>query len=147
MSIKALPTASLAQADQMRYNYRAKVPEDTTIEALMSDSFWAHVANRLQFGTKIEVIAIEGTWYQEFLVANVGSNWARVVPIIDRVEMIQGVPNESVPAGYEITHRGPELKYVLDRLSDNKRLKTGFNSKSEAIAWLQNHLKVPTKAA
>lgn len=145
--MKTLPVTNLVQAEQVRYSYRAKVPEDTTEAALADKAFWSHVANRLQFGTKIEILAEEGTWYQELLVVEVGNNWARVAPIMARISLEQAAPDEIIPSGYEVKWKGPALKYTVERLSDAKRLQTGFASKNEAAKWIAQHLSGTAKAA
>lgn len=141
--VKTLPTANLQTVEQARYAYLAKVPEHVTEEELLEPVFWSHVASRLPFRTRIEVWAIDGTWFQELVVYD---NQAHVAPIGERIRFLQGTPEEAaVPEGFSITHRGPELLWVVDRNSDSKRLHQGASSKADALKWLADYRKAGMK--
>ena len=116
------------------------VPEaGTPFEALLNDSYWAHVSAKMKPQSQIEVWAEDGSYYAELLVLDAGKLYAKVATKVHiKLDAIEVKEGGLMVEGYEVKWQGPHLKWCVLRGKD--RLKDGMD-KASAIHWMQNHAK------
>ena len=131
-------------AEQLRQDWVVNAEEGTSVQDVLDPGYWSHMAAQLKIYDHVEVRLETGEWVLELIALDVGRNYARmyVTQKYDFAEV-----DVSTPSG-AITHRvdwkGPQRKHVVIRLSDSAVLQEGFSNKADAIAWMENHIKVST---
>lgn len=68
----SLGVNGLKLADSVRSVYQITAPAGSQAEDLLNPRFWVHCARRLRLGDRIEVIAVDASWYAELRVMEVG---------------------------------------------------------------------------
>ncbi len=120
----------------IRFNVFRATPEiDTPVSAMLDRGYWAHVSANLRPGDKIEVIPEDFSYFAELIVIDAGKLYANV-------RLLRNEPLSEpikVKAGYDIKWAGPYAKFRVVRGKDV--LQEGFADKSDANAWLENHVK------
>lgn len=129
-------------AEQLRQDWVVNAEEGTTVQDVLNPGYWAHIAARLQIYDHVEVRLETGEWVLELIVLDVGRNYARlyVKQKYDFAEVDVSAPSNALT--HRVDWKGPQRKHVVVRLSDSAILQEGFSNKSEAIAWMENHIKV-----
>ena len=129
-------------AEQMRQDWVVNAEEGTTIQDVLDTGYWAHMASQLQLYDHIEVRLETGEWILELIVLDIGRNYARVYVAQkhDFAEVDLKAPSGAIT--HKVEWKGPQRKYVVIRISDSAPLQEGFTSKPEALAWMENHIKV-----
>lgn len=123
-----------------RRNIFSVTPEHgTPFEEILKDGYWAHVSAKMKPGDRVEVMAEDGSYFAELLVQDAGRLYAKVAALrhvkLEAVEVKEGGLSME---GYEVTWKGPQLKWCVMRGKD--RLKDGMD-KNSAIQWMQSHAK------
>lgn len=119
------------------------VEQGIGIDQCLDPAFWAHVASQFTPYTEITARTDDGTWYAKFLVLSCGRGWAKVKPIMattlttSDVDMTQADRVET----HEINWGGPFHKFRVIRKRDSVVVKSQCQTKSEATAWLADHLR------
>ncbi len=131
-------------AEQMRQDWVVNAEEGTTIQDVLTPGYWAHMAAQMQVYDRIDVRLETGQWLLELIVLDVGRNYARVYLAHrhDFAEVDMDVPTNAIT--HKVEWKGPQRKHVVIRLSDSAAIQEGFSTKSEAMAWMENHIKVAT---
>lgn len=131
-------------AEFARVIYQAEPELGVTPEDMLSPEYWAHVAQQLQPGCRIEAIAEDNSWFAEFLVIRAERTWARVA-LLRKVVLGEGDTIEEIEDDEEgdvlIKWRGRHSKWSVVRKSDKEVLKEGMSQKQEAKAWLDEYNK------
>lgn len=129
-------------AEQMRQDWVVNAEEGTSVQDVLDPGYWAHMAQHLQLYDHIEVRLETGEWILDLIVLDVGRTYARVY--LANKHSFDEV--DTAPPVGAITHKvewkGPQRKYVVIRNSDSAALQEGFATKPEALAWMENHIKV-----
>jgi len=135
--LEQIHPTKFAQSEVVR-NQWAVTPEfDTPAEALLDPAYWAHVSAKLRRGDVITAMAVDDSYFAEYLVLEAGKLFAKVV-LIRKVEITaKQIFNADVPAGFEIKFRGPKKWSVL---RGKDVLAEGFD-RSKAESWLKDHLR------
>jgi hypothetical protein len=124
--------------------WQASIENGVTFDEVVKPEFWAHVAAKLKANDHIEVVAENGEYFGELLVIDSGRLWAKVA-VLRFVELAaQEVPAAlltSAASGYRVEYKGPTLKHVVIRLSDNQIVQEGIPRKNEAELWVAEHVK------
>ena len=131
-------------AEQMRQDWVVNAEEGTTIQDVLDTGYWAHMAAQLQQYDHIEVRLETGEWILDLIVLDIGRNYARVYVAHkhDFADVDLKAPSGAITP--KVEWKGPQRKYVVIRISDSAPLQEGFASKPEALAWMENHIKVST---
>lgn len=140
--MKKLAAARFALANGNREVWQARVEPGTTLDEMLEPSFWAHVAGKIDvrgFGSKIEVIAEDGSFYAELLVTYSTMREIRAVKL-HWVDLERTDPLSMPDAPYIAEHKGFGKWRVL-RTSDRTVARDGFNSKEDAQRWIDSHVK------
>lgn len=77
--LSTLPTTAMSHlAQYARSEWYIKVPMGTTLEMLLTPSFWAHHQVKLRIGDKIEAIAEDGTFDVDLRVIDKDVGYAKM---------------------------------------------------------------------
>lgn len=123
------------------------VEAGTTIEQMESRDYWAHVANKLRPYDEIKVRSDDGAFYAHFLVLACDRTWAQVHRLSYH-DLLPAAAKAEIPDEYEIKWGGPYLLHRVIRKSDKAVLKENFQTKLDAMQWLDEYRKtvgVPAK--
>ncbi len=104
--------------------------------------YWAHVAQYLKAGDRIEACSEDGSWFAEFLVRDSGVNWAKVVTL-RKVDLGAFSPERQVVLlpGHSIKYGGTHVLWRVIRDVDGKVLKDKLKTEGDAVAWLATYAK------
>lgn len=132
-------------AEQMRQEWVVNAEEGTTVQDVLNTGYWSHMAAQLQVYDHIEVRLETGEWVLELIVLDVGRNYARVY-VAHKHDFGEVDVNSGTEAlTHKVEWKGPQRKHVVIRLSDSAAIQEGFSQKSEAVLWMENHIKVAAK--
>lgn len=135
--IQPITHTDLKESEFVRPFYCATVPFGTQPNDLLSPEYWAHVANQLKPWARIEARAVDGTWFAEYVVLDVGRTWAKLHMLnqhnLTTPDVALSQANAMSP--YEVKWRGPIAKWSVVRKSDSA-VQTEGMSKEEAIGWV-----------
>lgn len=129
-------------AEFERVIYQACPEAGVTFEEVCEPAFWSHVAEKLKPSDRIEVLAEDGSYFAELLVVDAGRLYAKVA-VLRFVELsspdVAGI--EKTLAEFKVEFKGPTLKHVVIRLSDNQIVQDGIARKIDAEEWIREHVK------
>lgn len=149
MNNKALSVVGLQPAEAKRNVYRATVAADDTPETILDPKWWVHVAARLRLDDRVELIAPDRSWYGEVTILEVGKSGhggARVAFIVGPV-LLRNDAVVAKQADLAVRWNG-SAKWEVYRTADKLVLKSGFDTKEQAAAWLVDPAAAdPAKAA
>lgn len=137
----AIIEARFRAAEFWRNLWAVNPEHGTTLEDMLNEGYWAHVATKLRPWDKIEVRAEDGSFYAELLVREAGRTWAKVFPITYVKMAADESKEETVDSNYKIAWKGPQRKWEAIRIKDGSVLKSGLLDKSDAIKYVAEHLK------
>lgn len=149
MAVQAVESYSLNPARMQTAEY-ARTVHVIDLEQLVDlahvskPEFWAHVATKLKPWDKIEVRAMDGTWYAELLVTDCSRTWAKVTTLSyqalgtsDQAQTMVEM-RDALAKGlekYELKHRGAKGWSVVNRANGDV-LFEGAPSKDTATLQL-----------
>jgi len=124
--------------------WRVSADEGANPDSFIKPEAWVHVASNFTIGDIIEVVPVDGVFYQRLLVRDCANTWAKVSEI-ERVILTQteeeAKTNFSKMDEFEIKWAGP-AKFRVTRKSDGAVVSnTGFQTKEDAIGWLAQYIK------
>lgn len=130
----------LKTAETFREIYVCEPEEGTEFESLLIPEFWAHVTKLLRPRTRIEVYPSDNSYFAELLVQSVEKTEARVAVLsfVDLTKAQASVKHNK--EDFEIKFKGPTIKHVIIRKSDNTIVKDGLSTKADAAVWLENYV-------
>lgn len=140
--IPSLHPLRLNLTEHQRRCFSIDVEAGLEPEDIVNPQFWAHIARELQYGDHVEANADDGSWYAEYLVLDVGANWAKVHLRQNSVERLQAVEPDSRPvilAGHSVKWAGRHAQFRVIRDADAKVLKEHLKNKADAYAWLESY--------
>lgn len=150
-----LEPTGLEQAEFVRTTWCATLAQGVRPEHLLDPAFWAHHAHRLAPWAKIEVRAIDGTWYGEYIVTDCSRSWAKVKPTLGPVHLTtkdvslsQAQAEDDVSTETEIARLAklckvdftPSTKWRVVRDADKVTLTQGKSTRDDAEKWLRAHV-------
>lgn len=139
--INPIKMARFHPAEYQRVIYYAVPEAGTPSSDLKKSEYWAHVAQQLKAGDRIEVEAEDGSYFLELMVRDVGRTWAKVA-VLREIELENITAELSVDLKeYDVVHKGKLSKWSVVRLVDKALVYEGGNSKQDAVNWLTDHLK------
>ena len=135
--VPKLQPSLLKPAEFERTVYQAAVPMGVTVEDLLEQTFWAHVAHNLLPLDRIEVHAEDGSWYAE-LIVRASERLRAQVAVLNHVEYEEAsaVPGEE---GYAVKWISPSVRFGVVRESDNETVHSGCHTKEIAERWLTDN--------
>jgi hypothetical protein len=124
--------------------WQAVIEAGVSFEDVQNPTFWAHVSGKIKQNDRIEVIAEDGAYFAELLVLDCDRLWAKTA-VLRFVELsapdIAAELLTPLSCGYKVEYKGPTLKHVVIRLSDNVIVREGIARKGDAQAWITEHVK------
>lgn len=124
--------------------WQASIEAGVSFEEVQNPTFWAHVASKLKQNDRIEVVAEDGAYFAELLVLDCDRLWAKTA-VLRFVELsapdVAAELLSPLAAGYKVEYKGPTLKHVVIRLSDNQIVQQEIARKGDAQAWVAEHVK------
>lgn len=140
--IEPLYTSNIKPAEYIRSCHAATIPINTKPEDLLNPAYWAHVANELKPWGRVEARAIDGTWFAEYLVLDVGRAWAKMhlLAKYNLTSAEESLSEANTQTGLKVTWRGGDRKWSVVRETDSAVMVEGLG-KDEAQAWLDKHIK------
>ncbi len=111
-------------------------------EDMLPVAYWTHIAQQLLPFTHVHAYAEDGSWYAEFLVREVGQNWAKVALL--RKVMLEKISPERrivILPGHTVAWGGTFCKWRVIREADNSVLRDKFNTEGDAYSWLTEYAK------
>jgi hypothetical protein len=131
---------SLKPAEYGRTVYSHAVEKGNDYEKdVLKPAYWAHVANKLKAGDRIEVLGPEGGYFAELYVANVLSQAVVVIELV-KVQLEAGAP-EIDDDDFEVKFRGPQ-KWSIVRKADSKVIQEMIQTRADANRELADYKKV-----
>lgn len=131
-------------AEQVRNVYCATAESGVTFKQMMQPDYWAHEARKLKPYDMIECRSDDGVFWGLAIVLESARNWAKLHPLqyvpLTTKDMAQ-TASEDMEKKYRIEYKGPTLKHVVIRNSDNEIVHQGEDRKVAAQAWLADHIK------
>ncbi len=121
------------QAEYTRDLWMADVPRGTTIDDLLDESYWAHVAQLLRPRARIEVMCEDNSYFAELLVMGVGKLYAQVV-LLRAHELTQPIARK-VTSPYSVDWSSGKFRV----LRGPDVIKEGFDTEKDAQRWIDNH--------
>lgn len=119
-----------------------------TLDRVMEEDYWGHVARELKAGYTIEVLPEGLTYYARLIVIDADPTRARV-KLLDFVDLTgqQEMPEikeivREVPVGDRYKAERNGRWWRLLRRSDKEVMKTGFATMEDAMEWAEDNLKV-----
>jgi hypothetical protein len=129
-------------AEQVRNHWCVTAEAGTTFKQMLHPDYWAHEARKLKPYDMIECRADDGTFWGLMIVLEAARNWAKVHPLqyvpLDSKDVSQ--TRSADMEDYVVEFKGPTLKHVVIRKSDNEILHQCEAKKTDAQQWLVNHL-------
>lgn len=144
---KPLPALHFDRAKSSEYtrNIWIITPEvGTEPEELLAPDYWSNIAHTLRQRDRIEAWSEDLKWYAEYLVLDVGRNWAKVHLCEGTVEELRQFEPRRVNMdlrGHVIEYAGLHAKWRVKREKDNVVLKDRCETEGEALSWFSEHLK------
>lgn len=129
-------------AEHKRNIWHLEVDIGVEPQDMLTVAYWTHVANELRQFDRIEAHAEDGAWYAEFLVRDVGQNWAKVSLLREiKLESISPERRILILPGHTVAYGGTFSKWRVVRDVDNKVIRDKFATEGDAYAWLTDYAK------
>lgn len=140
-----LAPSNFKQAEFMRNVWCAVPEKDTPFDALLDPQYWAHVSALIKRGDRIEILAIDSSYFAELLVLDAGRLFAKVKVLrhilLEQVVTAEQVETQSpIPEGYDVKW-ADRAKWRVTRKVDKATLHDGCETRADALVWLDEHLR------
>lgn len=137
-------------AEQDRNVWSVELENETLLTAAADPAFWAHVAQKLRRGDRIEIYPENLTWFAELLVTDCGATWAKTQPL-RMIELEAAIiPEILLENGrYKIDFAGKSEMYRITDNASKNVLKSKCKTSLEAQNWLNDYQRsiAPAKQA
>jgi hypothetical protein len=139
--LKPLPNNRLklicSSASDMSNLWAAVVPVGTTFEQVMEPTYYANVAGQLRVADQIDVHADDRSYFAKLYVVEAGRTRISVSKIL---HVPLEAPAESAePKPYRVRYDGPHSKWCVVRVSDDRVVKDGCETRESAEAAMRAH--------
>lgn len=133
--------ARMKLIEQRRNHFFFDIPTDVKPDDLLEPKYWAHVSRKFKQCDRIEAICEDFTWHMELIVGDAGLGFAVMVEL-SRKDLVKVTPAEvgvGMLADHAVEHAGTHAKWRVIRLTDKHVLKDKFETKGQALTWLQGY--------
>lgn len=127
---------TIEESSYARTIWQVKPENAVTIEDLLDANYWAHVANRMRAGHRIEAIPEDRHYFAEFFVLAASTNWAKLILLREVTLIKDNKPIEK--EGYIVKFAGKH-KWRVEK--DGEILSKNHDDQKSAASWLANHIK------
>jgi len=133
-------THKLAGFGQNSQVFTLSVAKETTKNDLTDNKCWRNIAlaaPALRSGDRIEITREDFAFFAEVLI--VGKQKDELfLKLLRFVQLEKDIEEEELSKDYKVVWKGPNKKWVLFRISDNKEIKDQFSSREETEFYLKN---------
>lgn len=137
-------------AEHDRNVWSVELDNETDVKEIADPGFWAHVAQKLRRGDRIEMYPENLSWFAEMIVSDSGPTWAKVQPLRIVELAAVAIPEILLDNGrYKIDFAGKNEMYRITDNSTRKVLKSKCKTSLEAQNWLNDYQRslAPVKQA
>jgi hypothetical protein len=138
---KPAPPITLSRLKESQYArtvYTLTVPNDTSPQDLLRDTYWQHIATKFRVRDRIEVMPDNGRWFVELIVMDCGRQFAHV-EVMRVKDFVKVAKHTSETAPYKIEYSGPHVKYQI--IKDGVALSKGHETEDAARRWVKSHIE------
>lgn len=132
-----------------RFDHKTMV--GITREHLLHPEYWSHVSERMTPYSEVTVRCDDGTYYAKLLVLDCGRGWAKMQVLswhnLTTSDVAQSQSPTAEESEFEITWKGGNRKYIVQRRSDQQVLHEGELRKDGAEIWLKEYLSGKARKA
>lgn len=133
-------THKLAVFGQSNQVFTLMVSKETNKADLTDNKKWRNIAlavPALRTGDKIEITREDFAFFAEVLI--VGKQKDELfLKLLRFVSLEEDAEEEDLAKDFKVAWKGPNKKWTLFRISDNKEIKDQFSSREEANYFLKN---------
>lgn len=137
-SVVALHMSRIKLAEGARQVHSVDVPAGTAPDMLTNPLYWRHVMHTLTAGDQIEARWEDGTrelWLRVLYLSPVGAKVSRIL------EVEHEAIGEEETDNFAVVFKGMGQKWCVVRTDTKTVLKDHFPARSEAMAFLAQHLR------
>lgn len=118
------------------------IDKGVTPDDLLVPGYWAHVAANLRQQDEIRALADDFSWVARYIVQEVGVAFAKVL-LMSKTDLqpLSSTGELVTLPGYTIEHVGIHAKWRVTRDVDSKVMRDKFNTRADALMWLENYGK------
>lgn len=129
------------QREILQNEWAINAPKGTTIEDMLTPTFWAHVASKVNPRDKITIMTDDCRMYVELIVFAKGQNWLQVQVFGAPVYASSEMANASMADDYRIEYGGLQNHWQIVRVADGRLIKSDgtLKSEQEARLWLNDY--------
>lgn len=133
-----LPLAHFKQAEHLRNIWVVQAERTVTVEQFLDETYWAHVAQMLRSGDRIEIMPEDNAYFAELMVLATGRLHAQV-ELMRYIEFDQPSPQAGDESEFTIDFAGSISKFRV--LRNNDVLSKGHDTRKAAQRWRDSHLE------
>lgn len=123
--------SKMKSGEYVRNVFRVTASHDQDIDFFRPASAWAHVAEQLKRGDKVEIFSEDHTWYAEGIVTSVKIAAAKIEFYLIKIFDDPGVADSGDAKPFFTKHRG-RAGWSVIRRSDGEVMESGLQTKGEA---------------
>ena len=123
----------------------ADIPSGVALETVLQPHYWAHHARSIQPDDMIRARCEDGSWAADLWVMFVDPGEVRVA-VYHYKELDAPTDISSKSDLYQIKWQGPGAQYAVVNTATNATIKNHLYPKSEALKYLQSHLRQVAKS-
>lgn len=123
-----LKTPQINLAEQVRHVWRLVLSESQKVEDLLKPDFWAHIAQRIEAHSIIEVVSEDGNEYARLFVRDAGKLFVKVSILEHKV--FHESKEQDDKDSLKVKWRGPNAKFCL--VQGDTVIEKGFALKEDA---------------
>lgn len=126
--------------------WSVELPEEHSLEDALEPSFWVDIAGQVighdpanpkGRGDVIEVRKLDTGLYAELIITEVGRGFLKVRQLLrDQPDVPEVAENSPLIVKWNPGRKCHEVK----RAADGQLMQSGFQTKANAIAWIEDHL-------
>lgn len=144
MAERGIPVMSpgrMRLAEYDRQDWVANVEVGVTVEECLEPAYWAHMAAQLKPYDHIEIRADDGTWVADLVVLGADRTWAKVA-LKEKYNLTTKDVSLTQASKHTVEWKGPQHRWAVIRTSDASMVKSSFQGKEDAAAWMKEHEQV-----
>lgn len=125
-------------AEYDRQEWVCNVEYGTDLEEILDPGYWAHMAAQLKPYDHIEARSEDGTWVADLMVLGCDRTWAKVA-LKQKYMLTTKDVSLTQAHKHTVEWKGPQHRWGVVRTEDAVMVKSGFQDKTEAAAWMKEH--------
>jgi len=136
-----VPVSRMLPAESSREIWSVCAEKGTTIDEVLSPSYWSTVGPQLRPMALIEVTTDDMAWFAQLLVLSCDRTWARVTMLMYKELTSADLTIPAANDEYRVEFKGPHLKHCIIRKKDSAIIKDKIPLLADAHRDLAQYLK------